>query len=172
MKLITIQDINVFKQLKQNNVYYSDLSRLNNKSNLIKPYKIMMNHYGYLHVPIFCCVIGRYSEFFGAKIEDGIILELDVPKDIVKLQVYYNWSDIIYFTEYPNEWSGSDINKFIIDTLNGYETDSDKHAIQAVIPYIHPEWLKGSYIISPKFLELYYGSGGNNILDEKVIKRR
>lgn len=165
MKLITVQHENVLATLNCGNTYTADISRVSD--NLIEPYKRMMSKYNYTSAPVFCGVVGRKTEFYGAKLEDTIILEIEVPDDLVNLQVYYDWSDVIFFMEIPEEWNGTiSLEQFIRDTLNGVNTNDDKYAIQATIPYIKPEWLLNSYKISDTFQTLHYGSGGANILKE------
>lgn len=171
MKLITIQHASVLNLLKNNNTYYADFLRiLDNKSNLVEPYRLIMSHYNYSSVPIFCNVLNRRAEFYGANTENAVIIELDVPDDLVKIQSYYDWVDVIYFMEFPNELDGMNIDKFAKDVLEGMNVDDDRRAIQATIPYIKPEWLVGSYKLTSKFTDLHYGSGGRNILTENSYK--
>lgn len=172
MKLITIQHVNVLKTLKKGNTYYANFERIRGRaSNLIEPYKAMMVHYNYSYVPIFCGVVNRYAEFYGATTENAIIIELNVPDNLVKTQSYYDWSDVIYFTEFPNEaGSGFNLKKFTRDVLDGLNTEKDTTAIQAVIPYVKPEWVVDTHKLTNKFLGLHCGSGGRNILTENSYK--
>lgn len=162
MRLITIQHKNVLKTLLSGQVYYAPPTV---SKNLQKPYQKMLEHYKwYVKAPVFACVEGRYCEFYGAKTEKSCILVLDVPDEQIKLQGYYNWVDVIYFTELPGEWDSiMSLEKFTEYTLDG-KNIRDRDAVQATIPYIHPNWLSNYR----KKFNKYVGSGGNYIL-EKVM---
>ena len=174
MKLLTIQNVEVYRQLNRKQVYRASIDNIkldeNGYSNLTKPYQMMMEQYGYSNIPIFCSVLGRKCEFYGARTKNALLLELDVPDTEIKLQSYYDWVDVIYFTELPEDWEGNDLEQFIKDTLNGLNTDNQNTAIQATIPEIRPEWLKGYYKLTDKFFSLHYGSGGSSILTESSYK--
>ena len=163
MILKTIQHIKAVGALRAGETYYALPSEAPNR---IEPYRIMQKHYKYEHTPVFACVQGKYSNFYGAMTSpEHILLTLNAPDDQVKLQSYYNWSDIIYFMEFPNEWNNKDIpfSNFIKDTLDGTNIRSCS-AIQATLPYIRPEWLMTVKPLTEKFLQNYYGNGGNRIL--------
>lgn len=166
MKLVTVQNVEVVKQLRRGNTYYAELSRIEGESNLSNAYQVMMGHYGYSHAPVFGCVVGRRAEFYGANLDNSVLLELEIPDDVVRLQSYYDWSDVIYFLEFPYEWNGDDFDKFVANTLNGFGTADMKCTVQAVIPYILPEWLKEVYDLNVKFVDMHYGSGGCHVLQE------
>lgn len=173
MKLITVQNKSVLDLLRSDKIYIADI-RTKADSNLMEPYLKMMDHYKYLSCPIFACVIGRRAEFDGAKFQnDPIILELDVPDEIVKLQSYYDWTDVIYFTEWPDEWDEGGplitFEQFTKDVFNGFNTNNDV-PIQATLPFIKPEWFVNAYEIPPRFIKLHNRSGGRNVLTEDSYK--
>ena len=135
-------------------------------SNLTKPYKLMMEQYHYLHSPIFGCVVGRLSNFGGANIKNGVILELDVPDEYVNLQSYVEWNKLIKYMEDINTWTENySIFDFATIILSGIDTLHDNTVIQATIPYIEPKWLVNKYTITRKFLDLYYGVS-NRLIEE------
>ena len=164
MKILTIQNKDVLNTLKQNKIYYAN--RISLSENLKEVYTMMMNHYNYVNSPIFGCIIGRYAEFYGANIENGIILELDIPDQYVKKQVYYDWTDLIYFMEFPEEFTSCslELDDFMLDVLNGKNTEDLDKPIQVTFPHIDPKWLINSYEITNDFTSKYYGAGGQNIL--------
>lgn len=129
MELVTIQHYKVIECLLSRNTYYADIKKIGDNSILEKPYQIMMKHYRFLSCPIFCCVAGRRAEFYGAKeTKAHYVLELNVPNKIVHLQSYYDWVDVIYFTEYPTEWDGEGastvpLERYVQDVLNGFNTE-------------------------------------------------
>lgn len=163
MVLVTVQNKKVFDTLAHN-AYYAPAVK---SDNLKSPYQMMCKHYKWdITAPVFACVKGKYCNFFGCNTENAYILTLNVPDNIVKLQDYYNWVDIIYFTEFPNEWESSmSFTEFTAKTLDGLGTDDPRSTIQATIPYIRPEWLT-SYKPFTENFNKYIGSGGNTKLED------
>lgn len=162
MKLVTIQNKIVLKILQDWKPYFA---RPTKRDNLIEPYKLMMKHYGWQDTPIFGCVEGRRAEFYGATFgEDSVALILEVPDDEVKLQCYYWWTDLIFFTNHPDELGEQTLTLSAHNTmaLKGIYTNEPNVVIQATIPYILPKWLV-DYKES-KYFEKYNGSGGRNVL--------
>ncbi len=164
IKLITIQHKNVLKTLKENKVFYADLNRTAN--NLRFPYQKMMSAYRWNHCPIFAGIVGRYSEFYGAKTNDSVLIELTVPDYEVKIQKYYDWTDLIYFLEVPSEWNGNlSFEDFQEKTF--HQKDFKKEDIlQATINRIEPKWLSEYKEFSGKFFLEHFGVGGRNILQD------
>ncbi len=145
MELLTFQDKRVLECLLAGRVYFADISRAS--ANLIKPYEYMRDFYKWESCPVFCMPCGSNGTRYGGCSKEGVLLGLDVPKDIVRLQYYYDWTDVIYFTEFPEEFADTfDTN--VIPTLNDYAdlvmtgVDQGSYNIfQATIPCIKPEWL-------------------------------
>lgn len=170
MKLITIQDTNVEKQLAQTGMYVANFDRA--PDNLKGPYRKMSKHYGWNTCPVFCGVVGKYAEFYGAKTENAMAFQLDVPDKNVKIQAYYDWTDFVYFTEIPNEFHDSyDTNIFpTLDDFGTYMLDGNPPtglpAIQATIPYIEAEWIADKRYVIANMLAAHNGTGGANILQE------
>ena len=162
MIIKSIQNKNVLETLNAGNTHFA---KDTNIENLIKPYHMMANHYHWTTSPVFGCVVGRRCEFYGANTNDAVILTLNVPDELVKLQVYYDWVDVIYYTECLNEWEYDNFDEFVADVLNGTKTDDQNISIQATIPYIKPEWLINAEPITSNFVDRYYGSGGSNVLE-------
>lgn len=132
----------------------------------------MSDFYDWNTFPIFCGVVGEYAEFYGAKIENSIAFQLDVPDDLVRLQYYYDWVDLVYFTEIPGEFHDT-YNPEIFPTLNSFASavlnkasGGNMHAIQATIPYIKAEWITGILEDITKLDKKHNGTGGANILNE------
>lgn len=165
IKLLTIQHKDVLKQLQEGKTFYADMKRV--PENRIAPYLDLMVAYGYIDCPVFAGVVGRKSEFYGAKTEDSVILELIVPEEEVKLQNYYDWSDIIYYIECPSEWNGNiSIGEFEEKVFLQTKFNKDE-VIQATINRIEPVWLAGySNFVSEKFISEHLGTGGRNTLKD------
>ena len=176
MKLITIQNEAVLDILKNNEIYFAPKTKI---ENLIAPYEYIKQNYNWFMInasPVFACIVGKPAEFDGAAINDSVILELDVPDDLVKQQIYYDWTDLIYFTEWPNDFYceyGEDANfdEYVKRVLSGEDISKRPNAaIQATIPYIDSKWLIGVYDLRAEFIKKYFSSAGNNILDESSYK--
>ena len=170
MKVITIQSKEALMILKECGEYTVP----NNapiSENLIKPYRFMMNHYGYSSRPIFLCPIGYYVNFGGANIEDSYIAELEIPDKYCKIQDYYCWSDFIYFTELPNEFKEfngiktvEQFGKYVLD-MNKYGFNSGRETCyQVTTQFIHKNWVKQIVKMNETFNKLYIDTGGVNIL--------
>lgn len=163
MYLVSIQSKAVLDILKNNEIYYA--KKTTNKD-LRSPYDRMSKHYKWTSSPIFACVVNRRYDFYGANFDNSIILVLKVPKSIVKLQVYYDWTDMIYYMKHQTEWELGNLNNFISTTLDGYRTNKRSEPIQATIPYIKKEWLINTKIIDKDFIDKYIKNSNNKILSK------
>ena len=166
--IITIQSNNVLDCLDSGE-YHASLYRVRNKPNLIEPYKELMKHYGYSNVPVFCCREDRYCPMNVSDV-GNILLELSVPSNFINYQSFYDWTDFIYFTEFPRElldnspvsitykesfvtsmFNESADDKYIEEQLQNIkksafrEYEDIKYELQVTIPCIKREWVK-SYI--------------------------
>lgn len=165
MILITVQHKNVYDILAHNEIYHAPTVR---HENLKRPYQMMYEHYNWnIKAPIFACVQNRRCNFYGCDPDDAYILTLNVPDKIVKLQSYYDWVDVIYFTEFPGEWNKNNslisFEQFVRDTLDGLNVNDPYQTVQATIPCIRPEWLVKYEPFNDDFSQ-YIGTGGNSIL--------
>lgn len=159
MKLITIQHVEVLKLLQKGEIYCADYCRVS--PNLVMPYKMMQKYYGWETCPVFGGPVGKPAYFYGCKPDNGIALQLNIPDDIVKIQYFYDWTDVAYFSEFPNEFSETfNLEKY--QTLESYAKDvfegkdlGSYNLFQATIPYIRPEWLESSFKDCNKFLKDY-----------------
>lgn len=159
MKLITIQHEEVFKLLQNSQVYQADYSRVS--PNLVAPYQMMQKYYGWDTCPVFGGPIGKHAYFRGCKPDGGVALQLNIPDDIVKIQYFYDWTDIAYFSAFPDEFAETfDLEMY--PTLESYARDvfecknlGSYNLFQATIPFIRPEWLESSFKDCNKFLENY-----------------
>lgn len=168
MNIISVQRKNVLDKILSENTYYADTEKLitERKSNLLKPYQYLINEYGYSHFPIFGCPIGRYCEFYGADCnKNSVLIQLSVPDREIKTQDYYNWTDLIFYMERPEEWTcGYPLEQFFQDALR--QTPSAHRAQQITVDRIEKAWITDTYPVTEKFTKLHNGSGGNNILHE------
>lgn len=166
VRVFTIQSSEVIDTLirnKRNYNYHASLDRVS--ENLKAPYMEMSKQYKWNNeVPIFGCEDGTFGIFTGAKINDkSYVIELMVPKEYVRRQDYYNWTDMCYFMENPDEWSDSSeamemsFEQFIRDTISGANIRTDlcpdtDIPIQVTIPFIKRDWIIDYYHIS-KFIK-------------------
>lgn len=170
MRVITIQKLIVLQTLKVNKTYYvNDNAPI--PSNFIKPYHFMMKHYGYSNRPIFLCPVGYYVNFGGAKLNDAYIIELDIPDRFCKIQDYYGWSDLIYFTEVPWEYTEfrgcKNVEQFGKYVLDMYKNGFDKNTnivYQVTTQFLLKSWVKKIIKINDNFVDKYVDTGGTNIL--------
>ena len=151
MKLVTIQDKKVLDILLKGKTYISDFLYSfddieEDDSTYIKAYQVLMQHYKYVYAPIFCCVLDRYSDFSGTKIsKKQVLLELDVPDGFVKMFIQKVWVNIIDLIKH-NLWDGAKFGA-AISYLDGLNANINDFTVQAVIPFIKPEWLVAHYYI-------------------------
>lgn len=143
IELITIQHKAVVSLLSSGKDYYAQFKNVKGK-NLIEPYKIMMKHYGWCSVPIFCAVPDKQSHFIGANTINSMAIILHIPEtdeDLVKYQSYYDWSDLIYYMEYPEDLGNDGINMKIVYN-NALRTSVGDIYWQATLPFIKSAWVK------------------------------
>lgn len=172
MRVITIQHREVLRQLIKNGVYIADYSRVSD--NLIKPYKFMQESFGWVGAPVFLVPLGHYVELGGAKFnKDSVVIELDIPDRLCKVQLYYNWSDFIYFCEMPWEFNNAfnvekfssveDWGKTVLDITNSeyniYKADSNRDPLQVTVELLRKDWVS-KVTTNIKLLEKYNDSGG------------
>lgn len=158
------------------NTYKADFSRVSD--NLVKPYQTMMEKYGFHYCPIFLCGPGFKAEFYGAKFDENhIAFEFEIPDALVRIQDYYNWTDLIYFTENPEEFHDSyDENKF--PTLDNFAdfvlntTPDEDRVHQFTVEKLKYRWLRSICCDLSKLDELHNGSGGANKLKPLDFYRR
>ncbi len=167
VSLITIQNKAVTFILDKYGIYYSGKEPADN---LKAPYGRMKAEYGYEHNPIFAGVVGQKCEFMGAKTDGSVLICLEVPAIEVKFQNYYEWSDLVYFMECPDEWNGDiSFDEYVKNTL--HKPNLGQHnAWQATLSCIKKEWVTGVYDIPETFISRHIGSGGANIL-QKIGKQ-
>lgn len=147
MKLITIQNQDVLKQLENDGIYYPDPNK-----NMFCYTEIFKEYYKKKNKPIKAAVWAFYSiedvkcNKLDDKIirciisnlpflEDGIPMLLEVPEDYVFLSDFYAWA------EYIEEISeGLDF----VEPINwNIKVDWDKlSTVQAIIPCIKETWVK------------------------------
>lgn len=170
MKIVTIQNKAVLNIINTEGIYKASYSRVS--ENLLAPYKALAKEYNYTSCPIFAGVVGKYCEFYGAKTEHSVALELDIPDEEVSFQDYYNWVDVIYYMEASKEEFEETFNTALVPNIETYtkmvlnDKVEPNRAVQATIPYIKKEWIINTLSDLTKFEETHVGSGGRDILNE------
>lgn len=148
MRLITLQHFKVRDTLLNKQRYTADFSRV--PENLVAPYKNMQKYFGWDACPIFTVPVSTTNYDWPTRVSnEKVLLELEVPDNIAKLQYYYDWCDVIFFTEFPEDFKDHfilkeipSLEKFAELVYNNADLNS-YNVHQAVIPYIEPEWLIG-----------------------------
>jgi len=147
MKCITIQHKNVYDTLLSTGIYHASIDRVH--ENLKEPYLFMQKHFGWSNVPIFLAPVGYYAEISGAKFHnDPIVIELDIPDEVCKIQHFYDWTDFIFFMEFPDEF-GNVFDTNVFRRLEDWGatimdiklSNHDKEAVQITAPYLKKEWI-------------------------------
>lgn len=143
IELITIQHKAVANLLSSGKDYYAQFKNVKRK-NLITPYKVLMKHYGWCGVPIFCAVPDKRSHFIGANTINAMAIILHIPETdeaLIKYQAYYAWSDLIYYMEYPKDLENDGIDMKTVYN-NAFRTPVKDTYWQATIPFIKSVWVK------------------------------
>lgn len=180
MKVITVQHKSVLETLNNTGEYRA--SEDNISDIMVKPYRFMQKHFGWKSIPIFLSPVGHFVEMGGAKFDrDVVAIELDIPDDLCKVQLYYDWSDFIYFTEQPWEFkdafnvdqydSVEDWAKTILDranstTYNIKDADAHEDALQVTVEMLRKEWITDTSEELVKLDEEHNDSGGTSKLKE------
>lgn len=145
MQVVTIQHKKVLESLENTGVYQAEMSRV--PDNRKQAYQDMCEYYGWDHCPVFGCELGHELHLDDGRCEDGVALQLEVPDMYARRQHYYDWSDVIYFLEFPNEFNDTfdltkvpDIKtyeKFVFDFiyLGSYDI------VQVTMPFLKKEWI-------------------------------
>ena len=163
MKLVTIQHKKVLDILMNNKIYTSELDYIFNKveideSSVMNAYQFLMQQYGFKKAPIFCNKIGIKSTFNGTKSSSKIILELNVPDNLIKIHSYNLWMHLLY------AYCAYKVSNEFIDRMHDLFADDFVAKIpiattfQAVIPYIHPDWLVSAYKMPNDFISKFSSS--------------
>lgn len=166
MYCITVQNINVFYQLTRRGIYKASMNRVS--PNLKEPYKFMKEFYGYKTCPIFLMPVGSKVELSGAHFQSSVAIELDIPKEYIQTQDYYNWTDFIYFMEHKNEFAKTfDTN--IFQTVEDYgryvlEGNHKKNVKQVSVECIKKEWITNVLSVTSELRNKHENTGGANTL--------
>lgn len=145
MKVITIQHQSVFSTLKTNGIYIADYNRV--PDNRVKSYQCMQKFYGWETCPVFGCEIGEHAAIQDGKYIDGVALQLDIPRGIARRQYYYDWADLIYFTEFPEEFADTfDLTKVpdlktYAERVFRFENQGSYNIVQVTMPFIKMDWV-------------------------------
>ena len=164
IRLATIQDKRVLKQLLNNQLFTSDFYYICDDldvdySDFIRIYQSVMDFYGYKNPPIFTCVVNDYANFYGTRRTKNIVLlDLWVPNDFVNVQSDTNWGDFLFYAYRPELWSFEEsFEDFKAKVLNGKDIAKLREPVQATIPCIFPSWLNGAYEIDKTFIDKFRG---------------
>lgn len=148
MKFITIQSKEAIQKLIDTDEYSIGALRTNSKkTNLVEPYRFMMETLGFKKRPIFGCLVGHRYNFYGAKTDkNSYIAEFDIPDGLVNVHAYYSWTDFIYFKEFPNEFKDVYTGVNSVDELGKLTLLSsfglgDNSEVQAVVERLRKLWL-------------------------------
>lgn len=177
MECVTIQSRIVLNKLLSGKEYIADFNNVAGE-NLLVAYKRMMQEYKYSDCPIFLSPIvpGFKNYMHGANtMKDVVIMKFSIPDEFVKIQIYYDWSDIIYFLETKGEWEDInphyDFEDYIRNTLSDTITISDTNKYyQITTQILKPEWLIGFAEITVDFVEKYVINANDISKHDFVIK--
>ena len=169
MKLVTIQHKKVLELLLKGITYENDFKYITSSSfdditdkqekeeqDKIHSYQVLMRHYNYASPPIFCCIPEKRVSFEGTKISRySILLELEVPDDFINFHLHFRWKNICNYISTGRYTAEKD--EEAKQALEYRDVDCGL-AMQAVIPFIYPEWLIGVYKI-PKDFDKFFKYG-------------
>lgn len=150
IKCITVQHASVLKTFRRKDVYHATMDRVS--ENLKGPYEFMRNLYGYEHDPIFLCPVGHLANFYGAKLRPGsVALEFDIPEELCRVQEYYEWTDFVYYSEFPNEFKEKfdpsafpdmkSYGEYVLTKLKPQDMPLKKTFYQITVPELRLDWL-------------------------------
>lgn len=156
MRLLTIQSKKVLNILRSNKTYMADFYHMNHlQLHNVEAYQLLMDYLQYKYVPIFCVVFNRLASFKNAHVIKGsVILDLNVPNEFIKLQSVYAWNDLQSTLFYV---CLNDQNRYrkISESLNPDWTDNKLFTIQAILPYIEPDWVTCAYKYDKDFVKTF-----------------
>lgn len=150
MRCWTIQSLEAFDILQTTGSYFTDRLPENN-TELKKAYEYAKEKYQFKHTPIFLVPETGPASFYGAAFENSIGILVDVPDELVHIQDYYNWSDIIYFVggkEHHLEEFNEIFDLEMFPTPEAYADDvlfnselSDERENQVMIDHLEKDWV-------------------------------
>lgn len=150
MRCWTIQSLEAFDILQTTGSYFTDRLPGNN-TKLRKAYEYAKEKYQFKHTPIFLVPETGPASFYGAAFENSIGILVDVPDELVHIQDYYNWSDIIYFVggkDHNLEEFNEIFNLEMFPTPEAYADDvlfnselSDERENQVMIDHLEKDWV-------------------------------
>ena len=160
MKILMVQGKKVLNTLLKNKQYEADFYHTKYLEDYaVTAYQILMKYLDYKTVPIFGCIFDRFSSFHGTHATKGsVILELDVPDELVTIQYFYGWLDfqssIFYLKPKPETAYHQQISYSFDPDLTH---NSCMFTVQAVLPYIKPEWFVCAYKYDHEFIQSFSG---------------
>lgn len=174
MKCITIQSRKVLDEVLQYGDYKNRENRGANEE-LKNGYEMMKRGYRYEGYPIFMGIVGKKVEFYGVDFEkDLVAIEMDIPKNEIKMQDYYNWTDYIYYSRYQKEFDEvfvgfkdvDDYGKAMLEQGVDKERLGKIDVYQGTVEVLKKEWITAIGFNLTKLNREHNGSGGNNKLKE------
>jgi hypothetical protein len=154
MILYTSQNRKVYKEVLKNGIYHANIKRITHKEHTNIIQQLMefsqLDCFKNINAPIWCfhSYYGEYGTDNVMKgldergvvpdLGDKVYLKLEVPDNLVFITNYYEWSDLMFFTniEYDEERSKEQWQYLTSDKGN---TDIK----QAIIPYITRDMIVG-----------------------------
>lgn len=172
IQLITIQNKIVLRQLYDSMIYTASITRVPDMR--VRSYQYMQKVYEMPECPVFCVPVGSNYAYFGFNTNNVAVLELEVPDGLVKLQNFSDWCGVIFYFKFPEEFKEiSDV--IAVSSIEDYADSVLKcknygsgDALQAVIPYIHVNWLT-AYLADDEDVSAYlqYIETSNKIVSIK-----
>lgn len=146
MKLFTHQSKTFVENLIRDKIIYNNGKLMNDDEHVKYVYKMITKHARenvsekFTTFPIWC-----WYTIDSAPLNDGVLIELDVPDELVLLTDYYDWGgsvipyadDYIYSNKKDKE-SKAQMLKSFKECINPEMFRDD---IQAIIPYIDIDWV-------------------------------
>lgn len=172
--LVTIQSDIVYNTLQSGNVYKADYNKIGYKQ-YVNQYKKLAEYLGLNSCPIFCIkpedtkLFADVSGARGHNEDNGTLLELRVPKSVINVIDYYDWSDYLFYSsgefddylELEPDEALNNIDKYVRKTI-------DIEYPQIIIDEIKPEWLikRSTLNESKKDFENFEKIFGKEFLDD------
>ena len=138
----------------------------------------MMKEYGYKYPPIFMGIVGKITNFYGLNPENMVAMQFEyfIETDANRrLQNYYSWTDLIYFTEYIDEYmeikeenNALSFDKFVWEALNKKppRRDDEESTWQATVEYLR----RANLECYTEDLSKLFDAEGNPLVSNDVLK--
>ena len=168
ISVLTYQNPNVLKHIKEGNTYIASYDRgMFQDYGEYNPYRKLAEVLGLKNCPIFGALneeeLRSMLEASGIDYDENGIIKLEVPSNEVHYMGFYDWTDYIYALEdqegFENE-SGMTLQE-LEDRLHDYH---DEGYCQVVIDRIEPDWIVDKFEFEEKLNKWNYKTIGNEIV--------